>query len=164
MSLIDLPKTGGRPDDMTERSRQTIAKLVSAFSTQDIDGIMELFSMEAVYCDIRGHGQRGGEYRGKHAIRHAFARQFRMMGQHTFEAPTIVADGQTAFASWTMVLGQSNDPNAKRFEGADHFELDSEARVTLKKAWLKGQPRLGRNVLLRNPLSIFRFPRYALSG
>lgn len=162
MTYLDTPNL--TRDELTRRCRNTIEQLVDAFAEQDIDSIMELFADDATYCDIRGGGQRGGEYSGKLAIRQAFARQFHLMGRHTFEAPTIIADGRTVFTSWTLVLGSADDPAAARFEGADHFELDEHARVTLKKAWLKGQPRLARKIMMRNPQRAFRYPAYALSG
>lgn len=149
---------------MTKRCQNTVTKLTEAFIRQDIDAIMEQFAEDSCYCDLRGSGQRGAEYVGKQAIREVFLRQFYLMGDHTFEAPTIIADGRTAFSSWTLVLGDPADPQSPRFEGADHFELDDDAKVTLKKAWLKGQRRLGWQAMLRHPLRALKHPRYALAG
>lgn len=49
-----------------------------------------------------------------------------------------MADGQVALASWILILGRADDPTALRFDGIDHFEMDEDARVVLKKGWLKG--------------------------
>jgi len=146
---------------LSERCHDTISEMVCAFAVQDIDVIMGLFAEDATYCDIRGDGQSGGEYHGKAAIRKAFVRQFHLAGTHSYELPTIVANGQTVFASWTLVLGNAHDPAAARFDGVDQFALDGDARVILKKAWLKGQPRLARKVMARNPLVALRHSVYA---
>jgi len=151
-------------EDLTQACYETVSQLTAAFMVQDIDRIVSLFADDSTYCDIRGPGQRGRKSQGKAAIRRAFTRQFQLMGTHTFEQPTIVANGQSAFSSWTLVLGDPNDPAAPRFEGADHFELDANAKITLKKAWLKGHARLARTLLLRNPFGALQLPKYALFG
>jgi ketosteroid isomerase-like protein len=124
--------------DLTERCRQTAADLVAAFAAQDIETIMSLFADDATYCDVQGAGQRGDEYHGKDAIRAAFLAGFDALGEHTYEAVAVAAEGTTAFASWVLIHGRADDPSAPRFDGADHFEMDENARVVLKKGWLKG--------------------------
>ena len=146
----------------SRRFRHTIQSLVDSYATQDVDAIMSLFADDAVYCDILGSGVRGDEYHGKAAIRRAVVRQFDLGGRHTYVNAKIMVEGRCAFASWTMVAGDPADPKAARFEGIDEFTLDRNARVTLKKAWLKGQPRLRRLTLMRNPLAIARHFGYTL--
>lgn len=144
------------------RNRQTIQGLVDGFATQDIEGIMALFADDAVYCDILGKGLRGDEYHGKTAIRQAILRQFDLSGQHTFVDPIIMVEGDAAFASWTMVIGNPADSKAARFEGIDEFSLNAAGKVTVKKAWLKGQPRFRRRLLARNPAALFRHFGYSV--
>lgn len=146
----------------SRRFRRAIQSLVDGYATQDIDAIMALFAADAVYCDILGNGVRGDEYHGKAAIRHAVTRQFDLGGRHTYVDSRIMVEGQSAFASWILVTGDPADPKASRFEGIDEFVLDANALVTLKKAWLKGQPRLRRQMLMRNPSAIFRNLGYTL--
>jgi hypothetical protein len=151
------------PDECDSlRFRRTIQLLFDGYATQNVDGIMSLFADDAVYCDILGRGLRGDEYRGKTAIRRAILRQFDLGGCHTYVNPKIMIEGLSAFASWTMVAGDPADPKAPRFEGIDEFTLEGDARVTLKKAWLKGQPRLRRQMLMRNPSAIMRHLGYTL--
>ena len=152
----------GLGSDDSQRFRRTIELLVKGFATQDIDGIMSLFADDAVYCDILGEGLRGDEYHGKVAIRQAFTRQFDLSGRHTYENARIMVEGHRAFASWTLVAGDADDPQAARFEGIDEFCLNDAARVTLKKAWLKGQPRLRRTLMRKNPAALFRHVGYTL--
>lgn len=147
-------------DPVSERNRQTIQGMVDGFARQDIDAIMALIAADAVYCDILGDGARGDEYHGKAAIRDAFARQFAMAGPHTYVGANIMVKGDIAFASWTMVLGEAGDPAAPRFEGIDEFLLDAAGQIVLKKAWLKGQPRLRRTLMRRNPAAALRHWRY----
>jgi len=128
--------------NLTDRCRQTAARLVSAFAVQDIDTIMSEFAETSTYCDVSGEGQRGDEYRGKADIRAAFLQGFEVLGEHTYEALAVVAEGQTVFASWVLVIGRADDPSATRFDGVDHFEMDDSARVVLKKGWLKGQSQI----------------------
>jgi ketosteroid isomerase-like protein len=149
-------------DPVSERNRRTIQGMVDGFAKQDIDAIMALIADDAVFCDILGDGPRGDEYHGKAAIRYAFTRQFAMVGPHTYVGANIMVKGDTAFASWTMVLGDAGDPAAPRFEGIDEFVLDSVGQVVLKKAWLKGQPRLRRTLMRRNPAAALRNLRYVL--
>jgi ketosteroid isomerase-like protein len=149
-------------NSVDERNRRTIQGMVDGFAKQDIDGIMALMADEAVYCDILGKGRRGDEYRGKDAIRTAFARQFELAGTHSYSEAKIMVDGDLAFASWTMVIGDPADLLAPRFEGIDEFLLNSAGQIVLKKAWLKGQPRLRRSLMLRNPTAVFRHFRYSL--
>lgn len=146
------------------RFRRTIQSLVDGYATQNIDAIMSLFADDAVYCDILGSGVRGDEYHGKAAIRRAVVRQFDLGGRHTYVNAKIMVEGRCAFASWTMVAGDPADPKAARFEGIDEFTLDLNARVTLKKAWLKGQPRLRRQTLMRNPRAVARNLGYTLKS
>jgi ketosteroid isomerase-like protein len=146
------------------RFRSAIQSLVDGYATQNVDAIKSLFADDAVYCDILGSGVRGDEYHGKAAIRRAVVRQFQLGGRHTYVNAKIMAEGRCAFASWTMVAGDPADPKAARFEGIDEFTLDRNARVTLKKAWLKGQPRLKRLTLMRNPLAVARHLGYTLSS
>jgi ketosteroid isomerase-like protein len=152
----------GSETDAVRCPRRTIERLVEGFATQDLDGIMSLFAEDAVYCDILGKGRRGDEFHGKAAIRHAIARQFDLGGLHTYEDARIMVEGNRAFASWTLVAGDADDPAAQRFEGIDEFCLNDAAHVTLKKAWLKGLPRLRRTMLVRNPSAMFRHFGYAV--
>jgi ketosteroid isomerase-like protein len=140
------------------RNRRTIQGMVDGYATQDIDAIMALFADDAVFCDVLGNGVRGDEYHGKAAIRHAVARQLDLCGQHTYVDAKIMVEGDVAFASWTLVLGDPGNPKAARFEGIDEFALDANGQVTTKKAWLKGQPRLRRKLLAHNPGALFRHP------
>jgi hypothetical protein len=148
--------------DQEERNRQTLADLVAAYASQDVDRIMSLFADDAVYCDILGAGPRGDEYHGKVAIRAAVERQFDLTGPHIYVDPHIQVSNKFGFASWTLVLGDANDLSAPRFEGIDAFELDEANKVTLKRAWLKGQPRLKSKLLARNPTAFLRYFGYAL--
>lgn len=160
-----LPQSGAQAladDPVSERNRRTIQGMVDGFAKQDIDAIMALIADEAVYCDILGDGPRGDEYHGKAAIRDAFTRQFAMAGPHTYVGANIMVEVDTAFASWTMVLGDAGDPAAPRFEGIDEFVLDAAGQIVLKKAWLKGQPRLRRTLMRRNPAAALRNLRYVL--
>ena len=151
------------PDEYDSlRYRRTIQSLVDGYAAQDVDAIMSLFADDAVFCDILGSGVRGDEYRGKAAIRRAVVRQFDLGGRHTYVNPRIMVEGRSAFASWTMIAGDPADPKAARFEGVDEFALDGDARVTLKKAWLKGQPRLRRKMVMRRPSAVVRHLGYAL--
>ncbi|MBH5321330.1 nuclear transport factor 2 family protein [Aurantiacibacter sediminis] len=156
----------GRPvtaeDSGGQGSRQTIERMIEGFAKQDIDSIMALIADDAVYCDVLGEGPRGDEYHGKEAIRGAFIRQFAMAGPHTYVGASILLNDDAAFASWTMVLGEASDPTAPRFEGIDEFRLNAGGQVTLKKAWLKGQPRLRRLLMRRNPGALLRHWRYVL--
>lgn len=147
--VSNVPGFLSRHDDLGARCRRTIMTLVNGFAVQDIDTIMDQFADTAVYCDVSGASACGDEYRGKESIRTVFLRQFEMLGPHTYENPTVVANDRAGFSSWTLVLGDASDPSAARFEGADHFELDEHARVVLKKAWLKGQPRLEQLLMQR---------------
>jgi ketosteroid isomerase-like protein len=144
------------------RNRQTIQGLVDGYATQDIDAIMALFADDAVYCDVLGKGVRGDEYHGKAAIRHAIARQLDLCGRHTYVNAKIMVEGDLAFASWTLVIGDPADSKAVRFEGIDEFSLNAAGKVTVKKAWLKGQPRLRRALMARNPALLFRHFGYSL--
>jgi len=146
----------------SQRYRRTIQSLVDGYARQDVDGILSLFADDAVYCDILGSGVRGDEYHGKTAIRRAVVRQFDLGGRHSYVNPRIMVEGHSALASWTLVAGDPADPKAARFEGIDEFILNEDARVTLKKAWLKGQPRLRREVLKRNPAAVVRHLGYTL--
>lgn len=139
MSVTTLSRPPQSDSDLTDRCRQTAAQLVEAFAVQDIDKIMSLFADSSTYCDVAGHGPRGDEYVGKAEIRQAFLQGFEMLGDHTYEALSVVAEGTTAFASWVLILGQASDPSALRFDGADHFEMNEDAQVVLKKGWVKGQ-------------------------
>lgn len=130
---------------LTDRCRQTAADLVAAFAAQDIDTIMSFFAEESTYCDVDGVGQRGDEYHGKDDIRSAFLKGFDRLGEHTYEAVAVAAEGTTAFASWVLILGRADDPSALRFDGADHFEMDNNAQVVLKKGWVKGLSSLDGN-------------------
>lgn len=149
-------------DPVSERNHRTIQGMVDGFAKQDSDGIMALIANDAVYCDILGDAPRGDEYHGKAAIRNAFTRQFAMAGPHTYVGANIMVKGDTAFASWTMVLGDADDHSAPRFEGIDEFLLDAAGQVVLKKAWLKGQPRLRRALMRRNPATVLRHLGYVL--
>ena len=142
MSQTNLAQPTHTDFDLTEQCRNTAAQLVDGFARQDIEMIMSLFAEDSTYCDVVGDGQRGDEYHGKKDIRTAFLQGFEMLGEHTYEALAVAADGQTAFASWVLIIGRADDPSATRFDGADHFEMDENARVVLKKGWLKGQSEI----------------------
>lgn len=151
-------------DPSQERNRQTIQGMVDGFATQDIDSIMSLIAGDAIFFDILGKGTNGDEYRGKEAIRKAFVRQFDIAGEHSYCHAKIMVEGDLAFASWTLVIGDPADPKAARFDGIDEFSFNSEGQIILKKAWLKGQPRLRRILLARNPAAVFRHLRYSISS
>ena len=143
-------------EEAADRNRRTIQGLVDGYATQDIDAIMALFADDAVFCQIEGDGVRGDECHGKAAIRQAVARGFDLCGRHTYVDARIMVEGDVAFASWTLLLGDSGDPKAARFEGIDEFALNANGKVTLKKAWLKGLPRMRRELLAHNPAAVSR--------
>lgn len=142
MTVTTLSRPPQSDSDLTDRCRHTAAQLVDAFAVQDIDKIMSLFAEDSTYCDVAGEGPRGDEYVGKTEIRKAFLHGFEQLGDHTYEALSVVAEGTTAFASWVLILGRAGDPSALRFDGADHFEMNEHAQVVLKKGWVKGQSLL----------------------
>jgi ketosteroid isomerase-like protein len=146
------------------RNRRTIQGMVDGYATQDIDAVMALFANDAVFCDVEGNGVRGDEHHGKAAIRQLVARQFDLCGRHTYVDAKIMVEGDVAFASWTLVLGDPSSPKAARFEGIDEFALDADGQVTMKKAWLKGQPRLRRKLLAHNPAGVFRHLAHSLKS
>ncbi len=163
--LADPPGIEANPNTFVdERNRQTIQGMVDGFAKQDIHAIMSLIADDAVYCDVTGKGVRGDEYHGKAAIKMAFIRQFELAGTHTYRNARIMGEGECAFASWTMVVGNSADPSAPIFEGIDEFTLNDEGKIILKKAWLKGQPRLRRSLMAHNPAALFRHFRYSLKS
>jgi SnoaL-like domain len=140
-----------RFDAIRHRNLETIAALTDGFAHQDIDRIMAHFAEDACYFDIMGRAQHGGEAKGKPAIRSTFLRQFAVMGQHTYADSVAVADIHTGFASWTLILGAPVGTRTQRFAGIDEFWFDEHGKVTVKKAWLKGIPRLALQVVRRNP-------------
>ncbi len=142
MTVTTLSRAPQSDSNLTDQCRQTAAQLVEAFAVQDIDKIMSLFADASTYCDVAGEGPRGDEYVGKAEIRKAFLEGFAQLGEHTYEALSVVAEGTTAFASWVLILGKADDPSALRFDGADHFEMNEDALVVLKKGWVKGQSQL----------------------
>lgn len=142
MTVTTLSRPPQSDSDLTDRCRHTAAQLVEGFAVQDIDKIMSLFADASTYCDVAGAGSRGDEYVGKADIRKAFLQGFELLGDHTYEALSVVAEGTTAFASWVLILGRADDPSALRFDGADHFEMNEHAQVVLKKGWVKGQSLL----------------------
>jgi ketosteroid isomerase-like protein len=144
------------------RNRRTVQAMVDGFAEQNIDRIMALIADDAVFCDILGKGARGDEYRGKNAIRKAFVRQFELAGKHSYTDARIVAEADCAFASWTMVIGHPTQYQPARFEGIDEFAFNAAGQIVLKKAWLKGQPRLRRTLLAHNPTALFRHLGYSL--
>jgi hypothetical protein len=150
------PQSVAFDQGIRDRNLSVIAELTHGFATQDIDLIMSHFSEDASYFDIMGHGQHGAEAKGKRAIRKAFLQQFAVTGIHTYTDSVAIADIDKGFASWTLVLGVIDDPHAPRFAGIDEFWFDEEGKVTVKKAWLKGLPRLTRKVLRHNPKALLR--------
>ena len=163
VSVIAASSKEATAKQAAARNRRTIQGLVDGYATQDIEGIMALFADDAVFCDIVGNG-RGFEYHGKTAIRQAILRQFDLCGRHTYVNAKVMVEGDLAFASWTLVLGDPGDPKAARFEGIDEFALDQNGKVTLKKAWLKGQPRLRRTLLAHSPAGVFRHLGFSLKA
>jgi ketosteroid isomerase-like protein len=161
--LVELPEMRvENTESKAATNRRTVQAMVDHFAVQDINGIMSLIADTAVFYDILGHGARGDEYRGKAAIRQAFTRQFDLAGKHSYLNAKIMVEGDDAFASWTMVIGDKADPEAPRFEGIDEFAFNAEGQIILKKAWLKGQPRLRRTLLAQNPTALFRHFGYSL--
>ncbi|PCJ71107.1 MAG: hypothetical protein COA62_00300 [Rhodobiaceae bacterium] len=146
MTVATLSRSTQSGDSLSDKCRTTGERLIAAFAVQDIGAIMDMFAENSTYCDVIGDGQRGDEYHGKSDVRAAFLQGFEILGEHTYEPLSVVADGQTVLASWVLILGQADDPSAKRFDGIDHFEMDEDARVVLKKGWLKGQSHIAGNV------------------
>jgi hypothetical protein len=151
-------------DELIARNKATIGRLVEGFALQNLDMIMAEFADDGVYYDVLGQGQHGRISRGKAEIRATFAAQFASAGEHTFIDPTIVADVQTGFASWTLVQGRLGDPGAERFAGIDEFGFNGEGQVIVKKAWLKDIPRLRNTLIFRNPKGWGQQIRYLMAG
>lgn len=165
LKMVDQPVEGRSATlSKIQRNRQRVQGLVDGFAAQDIEGIMSHFADNAVYCDILGTGERGDEYHGKLAIRQSFSRQLDLAGKHTYYGAKIMVEDDAAFASWTMVIGDHADDQAARFEGIDQFAFDEDGMVVLKKAWLKGQPRLRRTLLKHNPAALLRHIGYSLKS
>lgn len=147
--------------DAPQRNRETIERLVDAFARHDIKDMMACFAEDAVYHDVRGGPPSGATYRGKDEIEKAFAEQIRLLGKHTYENPIIMADDNSGFARWSLVLGQRQDRNAPRYDGIDHFLFRKDGLCISKTAWLKGQPGIARHLFMRRP---FRSLRALLKG
>lgn len=156
MIMFAEAPAAAQSEEAAARNRRTIQGLVDGYAAQDIEAVMALFANDAVFCQVDGDGVRGEECHGKAAIRQAVARGFDLCGRHTYVDAKIMAEGDGAFASWTLVLGDPSDPKAARFEGIDEFALDANGKVTMKKAWLKGLPRMRRELLTHNPAAVSR--------
>ena len=137
--MSSLPKLSALEMSTAEelQNKTTIEKMVSAFSEQDIEAIMSLFSTNATYYNVTGLGIMGGTYKGERAIRKIFERQFALLPIHFYDDPIIFVSGNKACANWNLVLGSPDQPDKQyRTRGCDYFELEG-GRVTLKNAWLK---------------------------
>ena len=139
-----------------ERNQKTIEKLVDGFARNAVDDIMDCFAEGATYHDVRGIPPSGAIYRGKATIEKLFIEQFRLLGDHTYENPVIMANNHSGFARWTLVLGATEDTRALRFDGSDHFLFDENGLCTAKTAWLKGQQHLARYLFRRRPFLTLR--------
>ena len=118
-------------------NRDVIEGMVSAFSQQDIDKVMDLFSEEAVYYDVHGGSVSGKRYRGR-GVRLFNQRLFHRLPPHSYEDVIILVDGDQAHASWTLVIELPMVGKTLKIRGCDYFELQ-QGKVTLKSAWLKSK-------------------------
>ncbi len=125
--------------DLERVNRSVIEQMVDAFSNQDIDSIMNLFSDDAIYHDMVGSGEQGNSYLGKREIKSHFLENFKMLPQHHYEDAIVLVSGNQAHANWTLVIeGRSEASPSLRVRGCDYFELE-EGKVKLKTAWIKNQ-------------------------
>lgn len=145
-----------RTHDASQRNRETIERLVDPFARNAIKDIMACFAEDAVYQDVRGGPPGGTTFRGKDTIEQMFSDQIRLLGQHTYENPIILADDDSGFARWSLVLGRREDRNAPRYDGVDHFLFDKEGLCISKTAWLKAQPSIANRLFTRRPFASLR--------
>lgn len=126
-----------QPINLDVQNRVTIEKMVDAFSHQNIDAIMDLFSDDAIYHDVQGSKEKGNTYIGKASIRTYYKRIFNIMPTHHYEDATILVNGNQAHANWTLVITPKNNTGSVfRMSGGDYFELEG-GKVKFKNAWLK---------------------------
>ncbi len=137
------------------QNKATIEKMVKVFSGQDIETIMSLFAIDAIYYNVTGFGVMGGTFKGENAIRRIFERQFALLPTDFYDDPIIFVSGNKACANWNLVLGSPGHPGKQyRTRGCDYFELEG-GKVILKNAWIKNSLLLTLNAVVRRIRSVF---------
>ncbi|MBV1929783.1 MAG: nuclear transport factor 2 family protein [Gammaproteobacteria bacterium] len=155
MSSLTKPSAQQLPSLEETQNQATIEKMVKAFSEQDIEMIMSLFTIDATYYDVTGLGVMGGTFKGEKAIRKIFERQFALLPKHFYDDPIIFVSGNKACANWNLVLGSPDRPGKQyRTRGCDYFELE-DGKVTLKNAWIKNGMLLTLNAVVHRIRSKF---------
>ena len=124
-----------------------IEQMVEAFSTQDLDRVMSLFSDDADYFDVQGGLNKGNHYRGKSAIRRINKALFERLPPHRYEDAIILVSGNQAHANWTLVVDSPWSSKPIKVNGGDYFELEN-GKVTLKNAWLQSKGLLRLAVIV----------------
>lgn len=96
-------------------------RFADAFNRDDLDGVMEFFTEDAVYVEFNGK-----ENHGKAKIREAFEPQFRGdFGKVCFHAEDFFVDIEAgkALARWRCTLEIDGKP--QEWEGLDIFHFES---------------------------------------
>ena len=109
---------------MTRTSRKQFEdfhdRFTAAFNRDDLDGVMEFFTEDALYMEFNGT-----ENRGKDAIRKAFEPQFRGdFGTIRFHTEDFFFDEETgkALSRWRCTVEIEGTP--QEWKGLDIYHLD----------------------------------------
>ena len=112
---------------------EVMRKMGEAFNRRNLDEIMPLFAVDAVYEDYMGVAPAGNRYSGIASIRSVFAQQFAENPNSYFEEFIPVASDRWGALEYTIVLSRTPELRCRL---CDFFEF-RDGKVVRKSTWVK---------------------------
>ncbi len=113
----------------------------AAFNRHDLDALMAMMTEDCVFETAAGPEACGTRYRGRAAVRAAFAQIFAASPDARWRDARHFASGDRGLSEWTFTATR---PDGKRVEvnGCDVFTLRA-GRIAVKSSFRKDRPPLG---------------------
>ncbi|MFJ1472580.1 nuclear transport factor 2 family protein [Massilia orientalis] len=118
-------------------SKQLLDNLSAAWNRQDVEAVLEYFSVDGTYHDVMGEDPLGKTYFGHAAIREALVNTFAAFpGARLLPmGEPIVGDDGRAASEWIFEY-QDAAGQAAQMHGCDFFVI-SDGKVKVKNAYMK---------------------------
>lgn len=118
-------------------SEQLLADLGAAWDRQDVDAVLECFSVDGTYYDVMGDHPLGKAYRGHAEIRKALVATFSAFpGAHLLPVgPAIFGADGNAASEWIFEYKETTGATVQ-LHGCDFFII-VDGKIAVKNAYMK---------------------------
>ena len=116
-------------------TRALLERFAAAWNAHDAEELMACMTDDCVFYGSAGPGERGAEYRGRSAVREAYASIWQTHVDAAWNDPKHFVAGDRAVSEW-IFTGTNKDGKRIRVSGCDVFTL-RDGKIAVKDSFRK---------------------------